>query len=876
MMKEKIYYFSGTHWDREWYQTFQGFRLKLIEVVDDLLDCLENQRDIEVFHFDGQTIVLDDYVEVCPENKERLKKLIEQGRILIGPWYCMPDENLVSGESLIRNIQKGREKCHDWGCEPWNVGYICDIFGHTAQMPQIFNGFGIKSAVLGRGTTESTTPAVFCWEAPDKSTVTALKLPDKSGYGSFSMDVCGQKQKNNMRDFNTTEFKEALKEYLEHERQRTDIGITVVWDAMDHEPIHRDIPNYLEVIRQMYPESEVTAGNLANAFEEISDKLSLLPVKKGELLETAQMPGLHLHLLIHTLSSRQSIKSRNDHCQNLLEKNLEPMGVYLAPKGIKWREKILDIAWENLMMNHPHDSICGCSIDRVHSEMLYRFSQVESITQALIENSLDKLANGRSIIDGNNNNIVIINPMPIERSGIFEIEVPFSCDYPKWSEPFNYQSICAFRLYSTCGEEIPYSIKNIKTGMDVCIVSESVIKSDLYTILLPLSFKGQESVNILVKKCDTPVRDMGRIATGNAMLENEFITATINPDGTVSIFDKTSQKTYGQLLNIIDSGEIGDGWNSVAPVNNRMIIGGTVKEIAVIHNSSLMGCITVKKELLLPKKMIYGTKSIERSDESEAVECRFVFSLYSGERALRVEIEVDNRVRDHVMKLHIPTGISEPEYEVSAPFTFCKRPTGVNTDTYNWKECDKLEKPMAGIVLKRNSRGEGLCLISCGGLHECGADNDAQGSCYVTLLRGFEKTLTTNGEKGSQELFMHNYSFSLVPLDQTITNSTLQRQQIAMQTQLYTFVTNKWSDNYFLTVSPNVCVSALKNTNEGVILRVYNPEDADQTFDVSYSGGISSAYLCDLGEIPKQEVNIKDSKLQIIAKHHKIITLLLK
>ena len=81
IMKKRIYYFSGTHWDREWYITFQEFRLKLVRLVDSLLELLESDPDFGVFHFDGQTIVLDDYLEIQPENRSRLEKQIRSGRI---------------------------------------------------------------------------------------------------------------------------------------------------------------------------------------------------------------------------------------------------------------------------------------------------------------------------------------------------------------------------------------------------------------------------------------------------------------------------------------------------------------------------------------------------------------------------------------------------------------------------------------------------------------------------------------------------------------------------------------------------------------------------------------------------------------------------
>ena len=101
MKKMKIYVLQSTHWDRELYQPFQGFRYNLVEMLDGLVDILERDGDFGLFCTDGQTVLLEDYKEICPENAKKLEKYIKEGRVKVGPWYVMPDELLLSGESLI-------------------------------------------------------------------------------------------------------------------------------------------------------------------------------------------------------------------------------------------------------------------------------------------------------------------------------------------------------------------------------------------------------------------------------------------------------------------------------------------------------------------------------------------------------------------------------------------------------------------------------------------------------------------------------------------------------------------------------------------------------------------------------------------------------
>ena len=185
MDKIKIYYFNSTHWDREWYLPFQGFRYNLVKTIDDMVAKLENDDDYKLFTLDGQTVVLEDYKAVAKSRAENLKKLIEDGRVLVGPWYVMPDELLVSGESLIRNLIFGEKIAKEWNTQTLKYGYVNDVFGHIAQMPQIFAGFDIKGAYLGRGVGDRSNINHFVWKAPDGTET----LVYHGFYGGFLLEV---------------------------------------------------------------------------------------------------------------------------------------------------------------------------------------------------------------------------------------------------------------------------------------------------------------------------------------------------------------------------------------------------------------------------------------------------------------------------------------------------------------------------------------------------------------------------------------------------------------------------------------------------------------------------------------------------------------
>lgn len=466
-----IYYFSGTHWDREWYTNFQNFRFQLVKVIDDIIDYLENNDEFGVFHFDGQTCVMKDYLLIRPENRERLTKLLKDGRIKIGPWFIMPDEFLPSGEALIRNLEFGHKVCEELGVEPMKVGYVCDCFGHTSQTPQIFSMFGIDCAMLWRGIGENNVGQFFNWEAPNGTAVTTYNITDMQGYGSFAICCCGRVSLDENKPPEDPEFKKNFIKYIDHEIERSIDGDIVIMDAIDHDYIHKNTPGYIKEIKKEYPDYDVYHGSIEKKFREIDR--TVLETYSGALLKTCK--DKFNHLIAHCLSSRIKLKQRNDYAQALLEKTVEPLSVFTDVDT-----KFIEVAWEYLLKNHFHDAICGCSADEVHRDMMYRFSQVENISNAIIEATMKKLRSSHKITkDGGYITVINTNPIKTEQSVL--IDIPFDLDFPVYAEPFGYEDINTFELYLG-DNKIPYEVVDIKRNRKVRYKNDIVEQLNVYTV----------------------------------------------------------------------------------------------------------------------------------------------------------------------------------------------------------------------------------------------------------------------------------------------------------------------------------------------------------------------------------------------------------
>lgn len=173
---------SHSHWDREWYRPLEAFARLMVSTVDNVVAQLVRGRETGVahFHWDSQSVLVEDYLAARPEAQQLLVDLINNNQLGVGPWYTQPDEFLVSGEALVRNLLYGIMALEQLNATYSSIGYIPDQFGHTAQMPQIFAGFGLVAAATMRGTPPGAARNNW-WEAPDGTRILLLRFPNYCG-----------------------------------------------------------------------------------------------------------------------------------------------------------------------------------------------------------------------------------------------------------------------------------------------------------------------------------------------------------------------------------------------------------------------------------------------------------------------------------------------------------------------------------------------------------------------------------------------------------------------------------------------------------------------------------------------------------------------
>lgn len=616
---------SHTHWDREWYLTFQQFRLRLVDLIDNALNLLENDPDFHYFNLDAQTIVLEDYLQIRPHARERLQRHIRSGRLTVGPWYQLNDQFLTSGEATVRSLLVGNRIAQAFG-QCMKVGYLPDQFGNLSQMPQILRGFGMDNAIVGRGyQLVEDRKMEFIWRSPDGSEVitsllalwynNAQHIPSDSE-AAFAF---------------TRRLKEAM-------AARSHVRHLLFMNGVDHleaQPdIGRAIQNANAALEREGSEDRLEHSQLERyirqMIEEVQSGDVTLEVKEGELREDR-----HGSCLAGTLSSRIYLKQANHHAQITLEQYAERLSAFAQISGAAYPYDTLLYAWKLLMQNHPHDSICGCSIDQVHREMIPRFQQVEQIGEELTQRALDSLT-GRDRSRGATDDslrLYVFNTLNWTRTDPVTVTLEFPLGAPARSNPLRDDSrqLRGFKLTNPQGEEVPFAVTHM----------ESVIQTVLNPHELPLD-QWVQRITIEFIAEDVPACGYATyiISPQPAMPRYPDYQPLTEGAGDFELF-------YDNDPYLEDVGDAGDEYLYRKPLNDTALIVSTTD----LSGEWQENPVRIRKTVSLTMPTPSESSVLQRSDRRSDCTIRLTFTRWRDIPRVEYHVEVDNQARDHRLRI---------------------------------------------------------------------------------------------------------------------------------------------------------------------------------------------------------------------------------
>jgi mannosylglycerate hydrolase len=632
----RLWVVPHTHWDREWYLPLEDFRIRLGDVVDEVIETLETRPEYR-FTLDGQAILLEDYIEIRPEMEGRLRRLLASGRIETGPSYVLPDEFLVGGESLVRNLIHGRAVCNRFGAAPASVGYLPDSFGHPAQLPQILRGFGLDTFVFWRGLGDERERlgARFSWRAPDGSEVLALPQPwDYAAAASLGHSVRSSQADPALN------AADCIEQVLEAERHMLDdpaFADLLLGNGYDHASLQADLPEVLEGLRGVKPHVSTRIARLSEYVEAAAATAGEPPSFGGELAG-----GARANVLRGVNSARMYLKQANERCERELAsaETLSALAAFVRP-DFRYPSGELRLAWRELMRNHPHDSICGCSVDETHEDMAPRFRSALQIARRVADRALHAL--GAAHPRGDNE----LEPFgldaryrwtyrPLPGGPLRRDTLTGAASFAN-TLPFPRRRLVALELPD--GAPAPAGGGQLERHAD----------GTRLWIELPL---GPFSAATIRSDSPPPNGAIAARATDGRTIENARYRVTAADDGTLTVLDRRSGSSLEGVHRFEDLGDRGDCYTFCSLEADPPLTAGSATA-RVTAAGPVYAELEITTELELPAAL-----SPDRRSRSEGtVPCAAItrVRLAAGSERIEFTTRFSNRVADHRLRVRFPT-----------------------------------------------------------------------------------------------------------------------------------------------------------------------------------------------------------------------------
>ncbi len=676
-----------THWDREWYDPFQTYRLKLVRLVDELLDLMESDSSYRHFLLDGQLAVVDDYLEVRPENEMRIRALAAAGRLTVGPWYILMDEFLVSGETIVRNLQKGILRGSAFG-GVMEVGYLPDMFGHVAQMPQLLDQAGLAHAVVWRGVPSAVDATAFLWSAPDGSSVRAEYLV--AGYGNGAALPGDAKQLVRRLAAMEDEFDSFLRPGQP----------MLLMNGSDH---LRPQPWLGRVVA----ESNALEDGFDLAITSLEDYLDSTSTEglvewRGELRS-----GFRSNVLMGVASNRVDVKQAAARAERSLEQLAEPLSALFLPAD-RWPAAFLDLAWTLVIRNSAHDSICACSADDVVDAVLHRYAEARHVGEGLTEQALDAVGHSMALPGP-----VIVNPSAHDRGGLVEVVVPAVGDPGPHVQVLSERSGTPGTV-TLDGETVrnmlgllqgsriddqsyvtDVALVEDENGLEVSLVigpepREGVpveeVKRELYT---RLTAAPDTEVHLVIDQPPVrrllahqapvpgfgwsrftpepvahPVRIEGDAATG-PVLVNGILRVEVDP--TTGTFALDGVPGFGRL---VDGGDLGDTYNYSPPRQDTIVDTPTSVVVVAGDRGPIRATVDITTTYGWPDH-VDAARHVRTG--SHGVSVTTTLELRADEPMVRVRTRFTNPCRDHRLRVHLPLPSPATTSRAECAFTVVER-----------------------------------------------------------------------------------------------------------------------------------------------------------------------------------------------------------
>ena len=865
---------SHTHWDREWYLPFEQFRFRLVDLMDNLLEILRKDEGYR-FHLDAQTIVLEDYLEIRPHKKDEIKRYVTEGRLLIGPWYVQNDFHLTSGEATVRNLIIGKSIASEYGA-CMESGYAADQFGLCSQLPQILNGFGYDTCIFGRGYGRGQRQ--FYWGGEDGSKVLCEHMTNWYN----NLQRLPKEPENALA---------LIRERAEKCQSNAKGSASLLMNGVDHLEAQEDLTEILNGVRPLLDSNEtLIQDTMPEYMQRLKNEIEALGLTlecyQGEMRDR----GMKV-VLTGTSSSRIHLKQQNVRAQSRIEGRFEPQYAYLDALDIyDYPKDYSRYLWKTLIQNHPHDSICGCSVDAVHRHMEDRTARIFETLDDLEFRADDRYMQhlDRTRIPENGIFITCINNSPYRYDGVCTATVDI----------LENEDTGGFYITDAKGKRIPFELLSVEKGLNKQILSPinlpGMKKINRYTVCFKARLEGMARKTLICIPENEPLTVAENKNKRTRNLENENLKVVINTNGSVNITDKRNGFTYLNALIIEDNYDGGDLYCyelGQSPVTSE-VVKARVESVRQTKNVGI--------------RRISYVLDFERDGKKLRLPVEMLLTLKAGSPRLDVEVTLDNNFGCHRTRIYMPTDLASDFNYAGQPFDVVKRK---RVSDY---ENDEMHPNTSFVCVEDNGRGVALLNE---GLYEYEHMTDERGTVALTLLRCTDRIATYMAGAGTPEgqcIGKYTLKLAVYPYSGDHVSAGVMQEADRLINPPYTAVQHK-DQNKFIGGRPFVqsaavpfnfhrpmekpeivlplearafeltqdlpnamILSAYKGSEdgEGQIIRLYNSTSETVDFKIKTGYKISYAYLTSLNEQILSELPVTGGKrISLTAKPKQIITL---
>lgn len=862
------------HWDREWYFSTEESRILLVNNMEEIMEKLERDPEYPHYVLDGQTSILEDYFAVKPENRERVRNLVQSGKLIIGPWYTQTDEMVVGGESIVRNLLYGHKDCEEFGA-PMKIGYLPDSFGQSSQMPQIFNGFDISYSIFWRGTSErhGTDKTEFYWESDDGSRVLVQLFPLGYAIGKY-----------------LPEDEEALQKRIDKYFTVLDKGATtdhiILPNGHDQMPIQQNIEVIMDKLRTLYPDREFFLSRYENIFAEL-EKGNDLSVLSGEFLDGKYM---RVHRSIY--STRMDIKAANTRIENKLTNILEPLASIAYSLGFEYHHGLIELIWKEIMKNHAHDSIGCCCSDKVHREIMNRFFLAEEKTDQLIEFYKRKITDSIENETGEDL-LTAFNLVPYEREETVKARVVTKLN--------------GFVMEDSAGESISFEVLG-KEILDPGLIDRQIVHYGNYDPFYEYVIQWKDTLPAMgykayrIKEADQECSVAEWEELHDHAAETDLYRISVNANGTLKIYDKCDGSEIDQVLLLENGGDDGDEYD-YSPLEGEELLynADTKADISVRQNR-----FGVEMNIGVALQVPIDLESRKAGKRDGAVQVNWHIEIANDDPTIRIRAAIDNQAKDHRLRALIPTGIASAVSWSDNQFGMIKRDVVDGAmeewEAQDWDERPDAIYPMLGFVgLTDDMKGVSLLTNST---REYEIVGEAFDTIAVTLFRsvgvlGKENLVRRPGRPSgiklptpdSQMIGALDLELALLMHGGSLSSARVGRQAKEYTTPVQTY--NKIPHNamklnpsgiitpheYSLlaeTCPSGIVLSTLKKAEkeERLLLRFYNPTDDQAQASFTFNEQGIKPVEAKLSEEPVGELSVHDGTITLDVKRNQVRTVL--